>query len=79
MRDGLLQADCASDPGLRRQLCWALCGDASDPPAHTEGAVASAVTIQVTSYNIWQAAPGQRGTTEVGGTTPSAMVQLTSD
>ena len=30
-------------------------------PAHMEGTAASAVTIQVTSYDIWQAAPGQQG------------------
>lgn len=36
-------------------------------PAHMEGTAASAVTIQVTSYDIWQAAPGQQGMMEVGG------------
>lgn len=67
IRDGLLRTDGASIPVFREQLLWVLCGDGSDPPAHTEGAAGSAVTLQVTSYNIWQAVPGQQGMTEVEG------------
>ena len=47
-------------------------------PAHMEGTAASAVTIQVTSYDIWQAAPGQQGMLGGGGN-QSAIVQLISD
>lgn len=36
-------------------------------PQHTEGAAGSAVAIQVTSCNIWQAAPRQQGMMEVEG------------
>lgn len=52
---------------FREQLFWVLCGDDSGPPAHTEGAAGSALAIQVTSYNIWQAVLGQKGMMEVEG------------
>ena len=72
MRGGLLQADCASDPGFRQQLCGPSVRMAMTPlphpgPAHMEGTAVSAVSIQVTSYDIWQAAPGQQGMMEVAG------------
>ena len=67
VRDGLLQAGGASVPVFREQLFWVLCGDGRDPPAHAEGAAGSAVTSQATSYNIWQAVPGQWGMMEVEG------------
>lgn len=67
VRDGLLQVDGASVPVFREQLLWVLYRDGSDPPAHTESAAGSAVTLQVTSYNIWQAVPGQQGMMEVEG------------
>lgn len=67
VRDGLLQADGASVPIFREQLLQVLSGDGHDPSAHTEDAAGSAVTVQVTSYDIWQAVPGHQGMMEEEG------------